>query len=122
MGKHQVCNMQRRWEEGTVVGESRVPTITELESIIDCGLGEPILLDYPGQWFNGRIDGCMPSYPPPRINTQYFYNGYYDEFYWSATPMPINIETAWHVFFYYGSSSHTYRSSYNKVRLVRSAE
>ena len=57
----------------------------------------------------------------PAINEAIF-NSALSNGYWSSSPFSSNSDRAWRVHFNYGYDYDNYRSSYNRVRLVRSGQ
>jgi hypothetical protein len=76
----------------------RVPTIKELEGLVDASS------------YNPAID---PGYFPNTVTSSGF---------WSSVPAADDLYYAWSVNFYPGSSQSFYRNSGHRVRLVRSGQ
>jgi hypothetical protein len=75
----------------------RLPTATELQSIVDYGV----------------------PYPGPTIDTTWFVNTPANYAYWSSTAYVGDSSVAWVVYFYVGYVYGSYRSYGYAVRLVR---
>lgn len=73
----------------------RVPTVEELEGLLSLN----------------RVT--------PAIDVVYFPNTP-SAYFWTASPYATTPDTAWYVYFYYGSADDSLRSSYLRVRLVNS--
>ncbi len=77
----------------------RVPTVKELEGIVDLG----------------RVD--------PAIDTGYFPNTPSSTSFWSGSPVVYDSNNAWSVFFYVGFAHYgDFRSDARRVRLVRAGQ
>jgi Protein of unknown function (DUF1566) len=77
----------------------RLPTINELDSIVNCDI----------------------PYPGPTINAAYFPNTV-SSFYWSSTTNANNTNVAWGVHFYGGYDSNGYKDGSYYVRAVRGGQ
>ncbi|SFR54034.1 DUF1566 domain-containing protein [Thiomicrospira sp. ALE5] len=108
----------------------RVPTVDELHSLVYCSSGQQRRLDASGgivirggmvrqgSELTGRCEG---DYSRPTIFTSAFPNTP-RMFYWSASPIPIDSDLAWGVYFTIGGVSYSNRSNDGHVRLVRGGQ
>lgn len=103
----------------TAPGGFRLPTISELRTLVYCSSGQPVLFGMPYDYRS-----CEGVYQGPTIVWEAFPSIYWRtrRWFWSSSPYAANSFRAWSVHFGYGSVGDGYKDYDLDVRLVRAGQ